>query len=54
LEAGDELDWRFEAGELRAVVIHQSKEPTLDELLAMPLERVGELHWGKPLGEESW
>lgn len=52
LEAGDELDWRLESGELRVVVVRQSKEPTLEELLEMPLEREPEIDWGKPQGEE--
>lgn len=54
LESADEVDCRIENGKIVMELLRGDDDPTLEELLAMPLEREDEVDWGKPEGEEIW
>jgi antitoxin MazE len=54
LESADEIDCRVENGKIVIELLRDEDDYTLEELLAMPLEREEEISWGKPEGEEIW
>lgn len=53
LEAAAQIDCRIESGKI-VIELLNNDEPTLEELLAMPLEKDEEVDWGEPQGEEIW
>lgn len=53
LQVADKIDCRIESG-LIVIELLNSDEPTLEELLAMPLEKDEEVDWGEPQGAEIW
>ena len=54
LQVGDEVDCFVESGKIAIEMMNSSSDPTLDELVKMPLEWEGELDWGNPQAEEVW
>lgn len=54
LEMADEIDCKVEDGKIVMELIKNEEDYTLEELLAMPLEKEGEVDWGEPQGEEVW
>lgn len=54
LTATDEIDCRLENGKIVIELLRKEDDYTLEELLAMPLEKEGEVDWGQPEGEEIW
>ncbi len=54
LEVADEIDCRIESGRIVIELIKDDDDLTLEELLAMPLEKEEEVDWGKPQGDEFW
>lgn len=53
LEVADQIDCRIESGKI-VIELLKDDELTLEELLAMPLEKDAEVAWGEPQGEEIW
>lgn len=53
LQVADQIDCRIESGKI-VIELLTCDEPTLEELLAMPLEKDEEVDWGEPQGEEIW
>jgi antitoxin MazE len=54
LETADEIDCRVEDGKIVMELLNHDSDYTLEELLAMPLEKEGEVDWGEAQGEEVW
>lgn len=54
LEMADEIDCKVEDGKIVMELVKNEEDYTLEELLAMPLEKEGEVDWGEPQGEEVW
>ena len=54
LEVADESDCRIESGKIVLELLKNDDDLTLEELLAMPLEKEGEVDWGEAQGEEIW
>lgn len=54
LEMADEIDCKVEDGKIVMELVKDEEDYTLEELLAMPLEKEGEVDWGEPQGEEVW
>lgn len=53
LQVADRIDCRIESGKI-VIELLTGDEPTLEELLAMPLEKDEEVDWGVPQGDEIW
>ena len=53
LEVADRIDCRVESGKI-VIELLKDDDLTLEELLAMPLEKEEEVNWGDPQGEEIW
>lgn len=53
LEVADRIDCRIESGKI-VIELLKDDDLTLEELLAMPLEKEEEVNWGNPQGEEIW
>lgn len=54
LEAAMNIDCRVENGKIVIELLREEGDYSLEELLAMPLDKEGEIDWGKPEGEEIW
>lgn len=54
LECASEVDCRIENGKIVMELLQHEDNPTLEELLLMPIEKEGEIDWGNPVGEEVW
>lgn len=53
LEVADRINCRIESGKI-VIELLKDDDLTLEELLAMPLEKEEEVNWGNPQGEEIW
>lgn len=53
LEVADRIDCRIESGKI-VIELLKDDDLTLEELLAMPLEKEEEVNWGESQGEEIW
>ncbi len=54
LEVADEIDCRIESGLIVIELLKNDDDLTLEELLAMPLEKESEVDWDQAQGEEIW
>lgn len=54
LEMASVIDCRVEDGKIVMELLNDQEDYTLEELLAMPLEKEGEVDWGEAQGEEVW
>lgn len=54
LEVADKIDCRIESGRVVIELLKDDDDLTLEELLAMHLEKEEEVDWGEAQGEELW